>query len=832
MVELPSGTVTLLFTDIEGSTRLLKLLGVRYGDVLAEHRRILRDVIEARGGREVDTQGDSFFFAFARANAALAAAVTAQRALAGHEWPEGGEVRVRMGLHTGEPAVGAERYLGLSVHRAARIGAVAHGGQVVLSGAARELVEDEVDGVSVRDLGLYRLKDIDRPERLYQLDIEGLQSDFPPLRAAKAEQTHPRRRGAILLAVAGLVAVAAVIAIFAFTRGSGRGSIRAAAGDSVAFVDSPSGRIVADPGVGATPTRIAVGAGAIWVANTDSDTVSRIDPVTRAVVDTIPVGGGPAGITTGDGDVWVTNGLDGTVSRISAATDTVVGNPIASGNQPTGIIFAAGSVWVANTGDGTITRINGITGVPNKKLLPIAAAEFAYGGGSLWATLPTTNQVEQIDPASGAEQGVVTVGNGAAGVAFGYGSVWVANSLDNTVTRIDPETNTDTAMIPNVGNGPTGVAVNARGVWVSNRFDGTIARIDPRRNAVAQRFGVGNRPQGLAISGRNVLVAVRPSGAGHRGGSLTLRMTKGAVDSLDTSIAYSGASWPLLRMTGDGLVAFDQASGLAGTQLVPDLAVSLPPPTDGGRTYTFRLRPNNRYSNGKPVKPSDIRATFERDYRVPTGKLPSFYDGIVGAAACRMHPKSCVLQRGIVSDDAAHTVTFHLVAPDPEFLTKLALPFAYLVPAGTPAREAKTRSLPGTGPFVIASYRPGQILTLVRNKYFHEWSQAAQPDGYPDKVIVRISGTGTGNQVVDDVIQGKADVASTGWSLPPSSSLLATVKTRYPSQVHTNPTPITGGLFLNTRLAPFNRPDVRRAVNYAMDRAAAVQSYGGPSRSR
>jgi YVTN family beta-propeller protein len=823
VVELPSGTVTLLFTDIEGSTRLLKQLGARYGEVLAEHRRILRNAVEARGGREVDTQGDSFFFAFARANAAVGAAVTAQRALAGHAWPEGGEVRVRMGLHTGEPAVGDERYVGLSVHRAARIGAVAHGGQVLLSGATRELVEDEVDGVSIRDLGSYQLKDIDRPERLYQLDIEGLQTDFPPLRAANAAQARPQRRRLLLLA-AGVIAGAVAISIFAFTQGSGRTSIKAATGDSVAFVDSRSGRIVANPGVGATPTRVAVGAGAIWVANTDGDSVSRINPVTKAVVQTITaVGGGPAGITIGGGDVWVTNSLDGTVTRIDPTVNAVVGKPIAVGNDPVGIVFAAGSVWVANTGDGTTTRINGDTGAPAKKLLPVAATEFAYGAGSLWATLRATNQVEQIDPATGDEQGLVTVGNGAAGIAFGYGAVWVANSLDGTVTRIDPQTNTVAATIPNVGNGPTGVIADARGVWVSNQFDGTLARIDPRRNEVVENVGVGNRPQGLATSGHSVLVAVRPAGAGHRGGSLTMRMN-GVLDSLDPSIAYANATWQLLRMTGDGLVAFDQASGLAGSQIVPDLAVSLPPPTNGGRTYTFRLRPNIRYSNGKPIKPSDMRATFERYYRV--GKLPvSYYDDIVGAAACRKHPKGCVLKRGIVSDDAARTVTFHLVRPDPEFLVQLALPFANLVPAGTPAREAKTRSLPGTGPYVIASYRPKHVLTLVRNKYFHEWSQAAQPDGYPDKVVVRIGGTG--NDVIDDVIHGRADVASTLTTERVSKVRLATVMTRYPSQVHPNPYPTTGGLFLNTRLAPFNHLDARRAVSYAVDRAAAVQNSGG-----
>ena len=129
---LPSGTVTMLFTDIEGSTRLLKQLGERYGELLAEHRRLLREAFAGHGGREMDTQGDAFFVAFARARNAVEAAAEAQRALAAHAWPDGVECRVRMGLHTGEPSVGDEGYHGIGLHRGARIAAAAHGGQILL----------------------------------------------------------------------------------------------------------------------------------------------------------------------------------------------------------------------------------------------------------------------------------------------------------------------------------------------------------------------------------------------------------------------------------------------------------------------------------------------------------------------------------------------------------------------------------------------------------------------------------------------------------------------------------------------------------------------------
>jgi len=181
--KLPSGTVTFLFTDIEGSTRLLEALGPRYSDVLSRHHSILRDQISRGHGTEVKTEGDSFFVIFRGAVEAVGAAVGAQRALAAEHWPSDRAVRVRMGLHTGEVDVVANEYVGLDVHRAARVEAAAHGGQVLITGATYDLVRSVLpDGVSLRDMGEHRLRDLDRPEHLYQLVVSGLNNDFAPLR--------------------------------------------------------------------------------------------------------------------------------------------------------------------------------------------------------------------------------------------------------------------------------------------------------------------------------------------------------------------------------------------------------------------------------------------------------------------------------------------------------------------------------------------------------------------------------------------------------------------------------------------------------------------------
>jgi class 3 adenylate cyclase len=185
VTELPSGTLTFLFTDIEGSTRLLARLGDRYSEVLADHQRLLRDAFADAGGREIDTQGDAFLAVFPRAKDAVAAALAGQRSVASHSWPAGVRLRVRMGLHTGEPAATRGRYIGLSLHRAARICAAGHGGQILLSRATHAILADDVlPDITFQDLGHHQLKDLDHAEPIYQLLVPDLPRHFPPLRAA------------------------------------------------------------------------------------------------------------------------------------------------------------------------------------------------------------------------------------------------------------------------------------------------------------------------------------------------------------------------------------------------------------------------------------------------------------------------------------------------------------------------------------------------------------------------------------------------------------------------------------------------------------------------
>ena len=229
------------------------------------------------------------------------------------------------------------------------------------------------------------------------------------------------------------------------------------------------------------------------------------------------------------------------------------------------------------------------------------------------------------------------------------------------------------------------------------------------------------------------------------------------LPELDPVLAYDPTSAPALAAVYDGLVALRRSGGAAGLTLVPDLARTLPRPADGGTTYTFTLRPGIRYSNGTLLRASDVRRGIQR--QLSFGAYPPYYQGIVGAPACHRHPRQCDLSAGIVTDDTARTVTFHLGRADPDFLYKLALILATPAPPGAPDHAInRAPFLPGTGPYKISQYRPDTSLTLVRNPYFRQWSYAAQPVGYPS--VIRYNQVASPGKQQSAVIAGRADLAA------------------------------------------------------------------------
>ena len=637
----------------------------------------------------------------------------------------------------------------------------------------------------------------------------------PPAPAEPASRPSAR----LIAGTIGAIAVtAAGVAAIAFTAGSERRPVRLSA-DAVGLVQH--GRLAHARSLDSAPAALAAGGNAIWVADPEKQSVSRLDPGNLDVRQTISVGSAPSALAVGRGAVWVANGLDGTVSRIDQETNKVV-QTIRVGNGPAAVAYGLGSVWVANRSDQTVSRIDPRRGKVLRTLPAGAdAAAIAAGEGAVWVADQARGRVVRLDPDGRVPAVAINVGNGPSAVALGGGSLWVANALDSTVSRVDPRSNAVIATVP-VGAGPSGLAAARDGIWVADQHDGTLSRIDPRTNRVDRELRLGQRLEAMAASGAGVLVAAGPSAASHRGGTLRLAASSvpgGSVDLLDY-----GPFTSAVILTNDGLTGFRRVGGVEGTELVPDLAASLPSPTDGGRTYTFRVRRGIHYSDGRLVRPEDFRRALERAFVV--ARDPVYYGAIAGAAECAAGPRHCDLSRGIAVDDGAWTITFHLRAPDPDFLFKLALPFAYAVPAGTPNKDVRTRPVAATGPYMIAAYRPGSVVRLVRNPRFHVWSDAAQPAGYPDEIVWKLGVRPAGQ--VAAVEAGRTDVAFDG--VPPSR--LAQVETQYAREVRESPLARTTFAFLNTRVRPFSDVRVRRAVNYAADRAEFVRAVGGPDRAQ
>jgi peptide/nickel transport system substrate-binding protein len=305
------------------------------------------------------------------------------------------------------------------------------------------------------------------------------------------------------------------------------------------------------------------------------------------------------------------------------------------------------------------------------------------------------------------------------------------------------------------------------------------------------------------------------------GGTFTI-LANSAFGVADPAQNYTLEEWQLLINTHDGLTQFARVAGVPGTKLVPDLATSIPAPTNGGKTYVFHIRRGIKFSNGQTLTPSAFVTTFERQFTVPGPT--AFYNGIVGASKCST--KGCNLSQGVVANDSNYTLTINLTAPDPEIMDQLALPFAYAVPTNTPLKLTGNNVPPGTGPYMWKSYNPNTEAVLVRNPYFKVWNKVAQPAGYPNEIIEKY-GLQVSNEVTE-VENGEANEVFDGDQIP-SDQLTQLNSAKYSSQVHVNTLTADWYMALNTKQPPFNNVKARQAINYAANRSAYVKIAGGPS---
>ena len=807
-----------LIADVRGYTRFTHDHGDEAGArVAALFAQLAREAVVSCGGEVVELRGDEALCVFTSARRAVQAAVEMQRTFRRREDDRPAfPLAIGIGLDAGEALPVEGGFRGGALNTAARLSGLAAAGEILATDTLVSLAR-RMEGMRFVPRKPLPLKGFARPVRVVEIVPE---VELPPVPALPVTPA-PRRIGPGSLAVAAAVGILLLGGLVALglSRWIGRDSLDRIEANAVGIIDPEAAAIEAQVRLPSRPSAIAAGGGYVWVVSEADGTLSRVDAETRAV-QTLEIGESAAGVAYGGGSVWVTNSAASYVAQINPEALTVV-QTIDVGNSPGAVAAGDEAVWVANTLDGTVSRIDLNRGVVTKTI-PVGASPtgLAVSAGAVWAASEGSGRILRLDPRTGAIVEAISVGNGPTGIGIGEGAVWVTNRHDGTVSRIDPMTDSVSAT---VGVGPDPVAVSAaRGaVWVANGGNGTIARIDPDARRVEKTISVRSSPNALALARGTVWATALPSASSHRGGILRVTSFVGAIGSrcycADPALAHFSqfGTGAFAHLVFDGLLAFRRAGGSAGTAVVPNLAVGMPSSTDGGRTYSFQLRSGIRFSNGAPLRASDVAYSLDRlepvDRLHAGGHFP--YERVGGAS-------NTALTHRVEADDKTGRVTIHLNQPDPDYLYKLALPYASIVPKGTPLSFPDDRPPPGTGPYRIASFDPYDEVRLVRNRHFRVWSHDARPDGYPDEIRF---------QVRDDdearlraVEQGKADWAT---GLPGES--LQRLLTKYAGRLHSAPMPISADWLVVNRVPPFDDLRVRRALSYALDRSKITELWGG-----
>ena len=634
-----------------------------------------------------------------------------------------------------------------------------------------------------------------------------------PAPVARWRRRRRRRRSAGIAAVIGLAAAAAVLVVV--ERGS---PASRPAADSVSLIGR-NGRVMAEIAVGAAPAHAIRAAGFLWTSNARDGTVSRVDFAHRTA-ETVPVGKDPEGLAFSAGEVWVADSGDGQVVAIDPRSSKVVRRPRV-GNGPVALAARGSLLWVADGTDGTLTTIDARVGRPIGSAVAVGPQPTAVAAdaSNVWVALAGSGQVIELDRDGRKVVGAFNVGNDPTALALTGHGVWAANGLDGTASRINAETDKVEALVQ-LGGAPRSLAASGGRIWAA-LAGGRLVQFDARSGQVLARSYVGGEPAAVVADGSNMWMTSLDDAASHRGGTLRVETDElSECACFDPADYPSLASWQLLDLVYDGLVAYRSAQGPAGSSLVGDLARTVPRPDAAGRTYVFSLRPGAHFSNGREVRPSDVRASFERLFQLDVSGVSALYSQILGAGKC-VPGHRCDLSRGIVGG-RGDTVTFHLTAPDPDFLYKLALPPAFVVPTESPMMIVH-RPLPGTGPYRVDGRLQRHRLVLGRNPSFRVFATDATPDGFPDRIVATTDVSPL--RRVAAIEKRKADVVTDLVDLP--ARVVRQLSARYPSQLQASSAGETEYLFLNTRVPPFSSIAARRAVNQAVDRARLVRLMGG-----
>ena len=656
---------------------------------------------------------------------------------------------------------------------------------------------------------------------------------------APARPTRPQRlaararvgRGALLVAGGGFVLLAATIA--ATVLSSGGGSATDVNPNSVAVIDAGSDKVMTDIPVGTQPGDVSAGERGIWVANNGDATISRIDTRTRAVTETIAPGNAVNGMAAGEGAVWTSNVQRGLVARIDPTvrrTDrSIQVGRISEGGAAGGpVTTGAGSVWVG-TGHGTVARIDPKQGrVEASIAVGNDPSGIAVGEGGAWVVDDEDDTVTRIDPATGGILATIPVGQGASAIVAGQGAVWVVEPFDGAVARIDPKTNSVTDTI-RVGAGPSGVAVGAGAVWVANSRSGTISRVDPHTRHVSATIPVGGSPQSAAVADGSLWVSMHAppmsvATSGDEGDTARVFSEQpifGGSTRLGSTDPALALPSPTIYATCGQLLNYPDKPFPAGARLQPDLARAMPRVSDGGKTYTYRVRDGFRFSppSNRPVTAAAFRHAIERSLdprmhsygRKLLGDVVGFHDYDAGRTGHLA---------GVVA--TGKRLTIRLTAPSPTLPARLAESYFCAILPDTPVDPSGIESLPSAGPYYIASSDPNGAAVLKRNPGY----SGERPSNFAE---IDVLSAVAQPQAIADVEAGTADAVN----LVPPDPAIARIEAEYgphgsvtgagPQRYLSAPTLSLHYLVLNTGRPPFSDVRLRKAANYAVDRRALAR---------
>jgi YVTN family beta-propeller protein len=671
--------------------------------------------------------------------------------------------------------------------------------------------------VLAEELGLEPSPALRELERAILAHDPALERPAPP---TEPTVEAPRRRRLLVAIVAAAVGAGAAAAILEWP--GGRSSVRIPP-NSIAMIDVRTNRVTGSIAVGSRPAYLAVGFGSLWVANLDDGTVSRIDLRQRTLARTIPVGGGTTGLATGDGSVWIASAA-GVVQRIDPAFDATVQRIISpsyarygfevdqSLQRSSPIATGGGTVWFGHSS--SVARIDPQAGQEVGAVgVGVSPSAIAVADGSVWVADSVDNTVMEIQP-SGATT-TIPVGDGPSALVVGAGGVWVSDLLSDSVVEIDPTTDAVLRTIP-VGDAPTGIALGDGSVWVTNSRSRNVMRIDPMSGRVIATIPLGESPSGIAFAAGRIWVSVQresaPSATANGTGVLRVNAPSD-LDSIDPAQAGDTDALQVEYATCAKLLDYPDAAAPSGSQLRPEVAAAMPSLSDGGRIYTFRIRPGIRFSppSGQPVTAKTFRYSIERAMRVNPD------------AARMLADVSAISAQG-------DTLTVRLRAAAPDLPARLAFPYFCAVPTNTPEVVQRVQPIPSAGPYYIASYTPGQSLLLRRNPNYH----GSRPRRLRE--IAYTFGVDPG-RTVHEIEGGTVDYAAPGAftnALPPADvpGLIARYGPGSPAakqgdqRYFENPALGEVWLALNPNRPPFSDESVRRAVAFAVSRPALSVDTG------